>query len=95
MACHSGFGCVAVGKRPADSLNTAELPAYARTDSAVNYQLSQHLGFALIIKNLFTVKYFETATFADPDAGISPGAPVTVLGQLRHPIDGVPGDTWF
>jgi iron complex outermembrane receptor protein len=77
-----GLGIIAVGKRPADSLNTAELPAYARTDAAVNYRLSKHFDFALNIKNLFDVKYFETSTFADPDTGISPGAPVTVLGTV-------------
>jgi hypothetical protein len=40
------------------------------------------VDLALNFKNSFDTKYFETSTFADPFAGISPGAPFSVFGSL-------------
>jgi iron complex outermembrane receptor protein len=77
-----GLGLTAVGRRPADDFDTANLPGYVRTDAAVYYRRFKHLDLALNFKNLFDVNYFETSTFADTDAGISPGAPFSVFGTI-------------
>jgi iron complex outermembrane recepter protein len=77
-----GLGLIAVGSRPADNFDTVSLPSYVRTDAALYYRRWKHLDLALNFKNLFDVEYFETSTFADPDAGISPGAPFSVFGSV-------------
>jgi iron complex outermembrane recepter protein len=77
-----GLGVIAIGSRPADNFDTASLPSYVRTDAALYYRRWKHLDLALNFKNLFDVEYFETSTFADPDAGISPGAPFSVFGSV-------------
>ena len=77
-----GLGIVGVGQRPADDDNTVTLPDYVRTDAAIYYRPWKHLDLALNFKNLFDTDYIETATFGDPFAGISPGAPFSVFGTL-------------
>jgi iron complex outermembrane receptor protein len=77
-----GLGVIAVGERPADNFGTANLPSYVRTDAAIYYRPLKHFDLALNFKNLFDTRYFETSTFADPDAGISPGAPCSVFGTI-------------
>jgi outer membrane receptor protein involved in Fe transport len=49
---------------------------------ALYYRPWKHLDLALNIKNLFNTDYFETATFGDPFAGISAGAPFSVYGTV-------------
>jgi iron complex outermembrane receptor protein len=77
-----GVGVVAVGRRPADNDNTVFLPSYVRTDAAVYFRRWKHVDLALNFRNVFDTDYYETSTFADPFAGISPGAPFSVYGTL-------------
>ncbi len=73
-----GLGFFFAGDRPGDSLNTFELPSYFRTDATVFYKRDQW-RFALNIKNLFGVEYYETAQGREI---IYPGAPFTVQGTV-------------
>jgi outer membrane receptor protein involved in Fe transport len=73
---------IAAGERSADNENTANLPAYARTDAAIFYKLGKHLDLAVNFRNIFNTTYDETSTFSDVFGGISPGAPFSVFGTV-------------
>jgi iron complex outermembrane receptor protein len=77
-----GAGVIAVGRRPADNDNTANLPDYVRTDAAIYYKITRHVDLAVNFRNIFDVRYYETSTFGDPFGGISPGAPFSVFGSI-------------
>jgi iron complex outermembrane receptor protein len=77
-----GVGVIAVGARPSDDFDSTYLPAYARTDAAVYYKLGKHLDFAVNVRNVLDVNYFETSTFGVAESGITPGAPVSVFGTI-------------
>ena len=74
-----GIGLRYVGDREGDLENSFELPSYFRTDATVFYR-RDNFRAALNINNLFDIEYFEAAQ--NGRAGISPGAPFTVIGTV-------------
>jgi len=60
-----GLGLTAQDESFADNGNTATLPAYARVDMAVFYQLSDNLRLQVNVENLFDELYFPNAHSAD------------------------------
>ncbi len=82
-----GGGVVVVGERQGDNLNSFQLPAYARVDTAIIYRFQpsflpgvQNLTAQLNVKNLFNTTYYLNA--AD-GFSIVPGAPRTFIASLR------------
>jgi len=73
-----GLGLYYVGDREGDLTNDFVLPSYFRTDAALYYKLNKW-KFALNIKNLFDVRYYEAA---QTNTVIYPGAPLTLLGTV-------------
>ncbi len=73
-----GLGLFYVGEREGDLENTFNLPSYFRTDAAIFYNRGQFRA-ALNIRNLFDIRYFETA---ESDLRVFPGEPLTVVGSV-------------
>jgi iron complex outermembrane recepter protein len=73
-----GLGIYYVGSREADLDNTATLPSYWRTDSAIYYK-RDNWRVAVNFRNLFNETYYETAQSRNI---IYPGAPFTVIGSF-------------
>lgn len=73
-----GLGFFFVGDRPGNLSNTFELPSYFRTDAALFYRRDNWRA-QVNIENLFDIEYF---TSSDEFLGVTPGAPLTVLGQV-------------
>lgn len=73
-----GLGLYYVGDKFVDPQNTATLPSYFRTDSAVYYN-RDNWRLALNIRNLFDTTYYEAAQSRE---FIFPGAPFTVIGSF-------------
>ncbi|MBA2466474.1 MAG: TonB-dependent siderophore receptor [Sphingomonas sp.] len=75
-----GLGIIARSKSYASISNAVKLPAYARVDGAVYYQLTGGVEAQVNIENLFGADYFPTA---HNDNNIAPGAPRTIKAALR------------
>jgi iron complex outermembrane recepter protein len=73
-----GLGLFYVDQRPGDNENTFKLPSYLRTDAALFYQ-RENWKLGLNIKNLFDVRYFDSAVVRER---INPGEPLTVVGSV-------------
>ncbi len=73
-----GLGLFYVGERPGDLDNSFTIPDYFRTDAAVYYERDQFRA-QLNFKNLFDVRYFESASGRNR---IFPGAPFEVLATV-------------
>jgi iron complex outermembrane receptor protein len=73
-----GGGLLFLGDRQGDLGNSFTLPSYLRTDAAVYYRKNNWKA-ALNIKNLFNVKYFETAF---GELYVLPGSPLSVVGSV-------------
>ncbi|MDF5712395.1 MAG: TonB-dependent siderophore receptor [Rhizonema sp. NSF051] len=71
-----GAGLYYAGEREVQLPNTFKLPSYVRTDAAIFYRRNQY-KFAINIKNLFSVKYFEVGS-----DGPYPREPLTLLGTV-------------
>ncbi len=69
-----GGGIVAKSRTYADALNVIRTPGYVIGNAALFYR-SQHLDFALNVKNITDKDYFINPTFA----GALPGDPRTIL----------------
>jgi catecholate siderophore receptor len=75
-----GLGAIARSKSFASIGNTVELPAYARFDAALFYQISDNIEAQLNVENLFGADYFAAA---HNDNNIAPGAPTTAKAAVR------------
>ncbi|MCG6137824.1 MAG: TonB-dependent siderophore receptor [Nostoc sp. LLA-1] len=73
-----GLGLYYVGEKNVDLANTATIPSYFRTDSAIYYK-RDNWRLALNIRNLFNTTYYEAAQSRQ---FIYPGAPFTVIGSF-------------
>jgi len=73
-----GLGFFFVGDRPGNLSNTFELPSYFRTDAALFYERDDWRA-QLNLENVFDIEYF---TSSDEFLGVTPGAPLTVLGEI-------------
>lgn len=73
-----GLGVFYVGERQGNLGNTFTLPSYLRTDAAVFYNRDP-FRVAVNIKNLFGIRYFETASNT---LSVFPGEPLTVIGSV-------------
>ncbi|MBW4447045.1 MAG: TonB-dependent receptor [Spirirestis rafaelensis WJT71-NPBG6] len=73
-----GLGMFYVGERQGNLSNTFTLPSYLRTDAAVFYNQGPFRA-AVNIKNLFDIRYFETASNI---LSVFPGEPLTVVGSV-------------
>jgi iron complex outermembrane receptor protein len=73
-----GLGLFYVGDRQGDLANTFTLPSYFRTDAAIFYKRDK-FRVALNIRNLFDVKYFESAY---SDLTVYPAEPLTLQGTV-------------
>ncbi|MBE9193658.1 TonB-dependent siderophore receptor [Gloeocapsopsis crepidinum LEGE 06123] len=73
-----GLGLFYVGEREGDLDNSFSLPSYFRTDAALFYNRGQ-FRVALNVRNLFDIRYFETA---EGDLRVFPGEPLTLLGSV-------------
>ncbi|MES1026381.1 TonB-dependent siderophore receptor [Gloeocapsa sp. BRSZ] len=73
-----GLGLFYVGDREGDLDNSFSLPNYFRTDAAIFYNQGQ-FRVALNVRNLFDIRYFETA---EGDLRVFPGEPLTLLGSV-------------
>lgn len=78
-----GLGLTAQDESFADNGNTVTLPAYARVDMAVSYQVSDAVRLQVNVENLFDTLYFPAAHSPD---NITVGAPLnarfTVTGRF-------------
>lgn len=78
-----GLGLTAQDESFADNGNTATLPAYARVDMAVFYQLSDNLRLQVNVENLFDELYFPNAHSADELTVAPPlNARFTITGRF-------------
>jgi catecholate siderophore receptor len=78
-----GLGLTAQDESFADNGNTATLPAYARVDMAVFYDVSDNLRLQLNVENLLDELYFPTAHSADEFTVAPPlNARFTVTGRF-------------
>lgn len=77
-----GLGAVLTDDRPANTTNTAYLPGFARFDALAYIPITDAVRFQLNVINLFNTEYYETSTFNSINNGISPGAPLTVIGRV-------------
>jgi iron complex outermembrane recepter protein len=73
-----GLGLFYVGDRQGDLANTFTLPSYFRTDAAIFYKRDRFRA-ALNIRNLFDVRYFESAY---SDLTVYPAEPLTIQGTV-------------
>jgi len=87
----AGAGLFAAGRRQGDEQNSFLLPGYVRLDAAATYRWQvgrSRLTARLNIYNLLDQQYFESSNIIDPlvripRLGITPGAPLTVLGSIQ------------
>ncbi|HWQ69088.1 MAG TPA: TonB-dependent receptor, partial [Patescibacteria group bacterium] len=87
----AGAGLFAAGLRQGDEQNSFQLPGYMRLDAAAAYHWQvgrSRLTARLNIYNLLDQRYFESSNITDPltpipRMGITPGAPLTVLGSIQ------------
>jgi catecholate siderophore receptor len=78
-----GLGLTAQDETFADNGNTATLPAYARVDMAVFYDVSDNLRLQINVENLFDELYFPTAHSADEFTVAPPlNARFTISGRF-------------
>ncbi len=77
----AGIGLIARSKSYATISNAVKLPAYARVDAALYYQLPGGVEAQLNVENLFGAHYFPTA---NADNNIAPGAPRTVKATVGY-----------
>lgn len=78
-----GLGLTAQDESFADNGNTATLPAYARVDMAVFYDVSDNLRLQLNVENLLDELYFPTAHSADEFTVAPPlNARFTITGRF-------------
>lgn len=78
-----GLGLTAQDESFADNGNTATLPAYARVDMAVSYELNDNLRFQINVENLFDTLYFPNAHSADELTVAPPlNARFTITGRF-------------
>jgi catecholate siderophore receptor len=78
-----GLGLTAQDESFADNGNTATLPAYARVDMAVFYEVNDNLRLQVNVENLFDELYFPTAHSADEFTVAPPlNARFTVTGRF-------------
>jgi catecholate siderophore receptor len=77
----AGLGLIARSKSYATISNAVKLPAYARVDAALYYQLPRGIEAQLNLQNLLGMHYFPTA---NADNNIAPGAPRTVSATLGY-----------
>lgn len=78
-----GLGLTAQDESFADNGNTATLPAYARVDMAVFYDVSDNLRLQLNVENLLDELYIPTAHSADEFTVAPPlNARLTVTGRF-------------
>ena len=78
-----GLGLTAQDETFADNGNTATLPAYARIDLAVSYQLNDRLRLQVNVENLFDELYFPNAHSADELTVAPPlNARFTIVGRF-------------
>jgi catecholate siderophore receptor len=75
-----GLGIVARSKMFSSLGNQVTLPAYARVDAAVFYEVADGIEAQLNVENLLGADYFATA---HNDNNIAPGAPATARATLR------------
>ncbi len=80
-----GAGAYFATQREADQGNTVQLPGYVRFDAALSYKHNigpSRVTFQVNLNNLLDKEYFEASYESDRN-NIIPGAPRTVLGQIR------------
>ncbi|MGH8651660.1 MAG: TonB-dependent siderophore receptor [Gammaproteobacteria bacterium] len=80
-----GAGLYFATEREADQENTVQLPGYVRFDAALSYKRSigpSRVTLQVNLNNLLDQEYFEASNFCRRNC-IIPGAPRTVLGQIR------------
>jgi catecholate siderophore receptor len=78
-----GLGLTAQDESFADNGNTATLPAYARVDMAVFYNVSDNLRLQVNVENLFDELYFPNAHSADELTVAPPlNARFTITGRF-------------
>lgn len=78
-----GLGLTAQDESFADNGNTATLPAYARVDMAVFYEVNDNLRLQVNVENLLDELYFPTAHSADEFTVAPPlNARFTVTGRF-------------
>jgi catecholate siderophore receptor len=75
-----GLGLLARSKSYASISNAVTLPAYARVDAAIFYEVGPGVEAQLNVENLGGADYFPTA---HNDNNIAPGAPTTARATLR------------
>jgi len=75
-----GLGIVARSKVYSSISNQVTLPAYARIDGAVYFEIVEGIEVQLNVENLLGEDYFSTA---HNDNNIAPGAPTTARATLR------------
>jgi catecholate siderophore receptor len=77
----AGLGVIARSKSYASIGNSVKLPAYARVDAALYYELPNGLEAQVNIENILGADYFPTA---HSDNNIAPGAPRTVKATIGY-----------
>lgn len=78
-----GLGLTAQDDSFADNANTARLPAYARVDMAVFYDVSDNFRVQVNVENLFDELYFPNAHSADEFTVAPPlNARLTISGRF-------------
>lgn len=78
-----GLGLTAQDESFADNANTATLPAYARIDAAVFYEVSDKLRLQVNVENLTDTLYFPNAHSADEFTVAPPlNARFTITGRF-------------
>ncbi len=75
-----GLGLFYVGDREGDLSNTFSLPSYLRTDASVFYERDAFRA-AINIRNLFDIRYFETA---GGELNVYPGEPFNSTNTDRY-----------
>ncbi|HYE37045.1 TonB-dependent receptor [Methylocaldum sp.] len=83
-----GTGAFVAGQREGDNENTFQLPGYVRWDAMAAYRFDvgpTRLTAQINVNNILDKTYFKAANTLDgaPQAGITVGEPLTVLGSLR------------
>lgn len=74
-----GLGLFFVGEREGDLPNSNfQLPSYLRTDATIFYERDNWRA-GLNIRNLFDIRYLETAQFRNI---VYPGAPLSIVGSV-------------
>jgi catecholate siderophore receptor len=77
----AGLGVIARSKSFASISNSVKLPAYARVDAALFYELPNGMEAQVNIENVIGAEYFPTA---HNDNNIAPGAPRTLKATVGY-----------